>query len=224
MNVVIFYCRVALFSMKLSIQRQLESPTFLLIWMIINPVQYFVGLLLLQTVVAKAHSLGGWSKDQLALLYGVGLISHGLMVTFFIQSWHFDELVQRGQFDRFLVRPLGLSFQLFCMSFNLIGLSDLAVGIVIVFIAAHSLHLQFTIYSTIQLFFMAISAMFLRSSIYLMIGSFAFWTFKSQELSKLGQIVLERSTLYPISIYPVWIQIVLTFLCRLLLYRFILRK
>src|SRR5580658_4313018 len=85
---------------RLALQRQMEYPLFLFTWLISNPLQYIFGIWLLKTIVDRFHPLSGWNLPQLAFVYGLGLISHGLVVLLFVQSWSVDNMIGTGDFDR----------------------------------------------------------------------------------------------------------------------------
>src|SRR5258708_3629369 len=111
--------------LKQAMQRQIEYPLYLVSWLIANPMQYFFGVLLLKVLVDRFHPLAGWTYEELAFLYGLGLLSHGLNVAFFIQFWNIDYYISDGGFDRMLVRPIPVFFQLCTQYFNFIGFTDL---------------------------------------------------------------------------------------------------
>lgn len=67
----------------------------------------------------------------MAFLYGLSVLSHGLSIIFFIQTWMMGNFVIQGEFDIFRLRPLNILFQFLFMNFNLVGISDLIQGIIV---------------------------------------------------------------------------------------------
>ncbi len=47
----------------------------------------------------------------LAFLYGMSVLSQGLAVVLFIQTWYMACCVVEGEYDMFLLRPMGVPFQ-----------------------------------------------------------------------------------------------------------------
>ena len=125
------YVSVAACFARLAIQRQLEYPLFLFSWLIMIPIQYFSGIWMLKIIVDRFQPLNGWDFPELTFLYGLGLISHGIFVVFFINTWHIDHMVINGQFDRLLLRPMNVFFQLVASYVNFIGVIDCIPGIII---------------------------------------------------------------------------------------------
>lgn len=212
MNEVRHYAIVFGYYAKLAIQRQLEYPLFLLSWLLMIPTQYFSGIWMLKIIVDRFQPLSGWDFEDLAFLYGLGLLSHGLVVVFFIPTWGTEFAVLRGEFDRLLLRPMNVFFQFVTGYFNFIGLIDLLPGLVIFVYAAHMVDFSWSLGNIMKLVLVVIGGTLIRASLYTIIGAIAFWTKRSRNLINMTVATLERTTMYPLTLYPQVIQAVLTFL------------
>ncbi|AJY77661.1 ABC transporter permease [Paenibacillus beijingensis] len=202
---------VAAFSLRMAIQRQLEYPLFMCSWFIMNPIQWFSGIWILQIISTQFASLNGWDFSELTFLYGLGLLTHGLFVALFIQTWHIESLVQRGGFDRMLLRPMSVLFQFLVSNFNFIGLTDLLPGVIIFAIGCSKVHFAWTVPNVIMLLLVLAGGTLIRASLFMLMGSVAFWTNASRSLTNLTMILLDRTTVYPFTIYPRAFQMLLTF-------------
>ncbi|OIV37649.1 ABC transporter permease [Mangrovactinospora gilvigrisea] len=96
-----------------------------------------VGLAFVWAVVAKFGHVGGWGMGELAFLYGVRLTAHAAWTIPFNRLNSMDWMVQRGEFDRYLIRPAGTLTQFLNWSTNIQPLGDL-IGGVGVLVAASS--------------------------------------------------------------------------------------
>lgn len=206
------YAIVFRYYAKLAIQRQLEYPLFLISWLLMIPTSYFSGIWMLRIIVDRFQPLSGWGFEELAFLYGLGLLSHGLVVVFFIPTWGTEFAVLRGEFDRLLLRPMNVFFQFVTGYFNFIGLIDLIPGVTIFAYASHMVNFSWGFGNIVKLALIVIGGTLIRASIYTIIGAIAFWTKRSQNLIYMAVSTLERTTMYPLTIYPQVIQAVLTFL------------
>ncbi len=204
------YISVAICFARLAIQKQIEYPLFMLSWFVMIPISYTVGLLLLYILANQFQPLAGWTFSQLAFLYGLGDISHGLMIVFAIQTWDIENFVIHGEFDRLLVRPMNVFFQFLASYVNFIGLMDILTGIVIFGYACHLIGFIWSVSNIIKIILVIIGAALIRISFYTIICSVSFWTKRSSGVFWFGHELLERTTLYPISIYPYLLQMVLT--------------
>lgn len=207
-----YYLQIAFAMLRFSIQRQLEYPLFLISWVLLIPIQYFSGLWMLQILVVRFKNIAGWSYEELAFLYGLGLLSHALVVIFFIQTWSIEDLVLRGGLDRLLVRPINILFHFLFSGINLIGMIDLIPASIIFLYACSLLDFRWSAFHFFQIIVILLGATLIRAGIYLTLGTMAFWTKKSRPLVMGGMITMDRSTSYPQTIFPYAIQLALTFL------------
>lgn len=212
MNEVRHYVTVFGYYAKLAIQRQLEYPLFLISWLLMIPTSYFSGIWMLKIIVDRFQPLSGWDFKDLAFLYGLGLLSHGLVVVFFIPTWGTEFAVLRGEFDRLLLRPMNVFFQFVTGYFNFIGLIDLIPGIVIFLYAAYMVDFSWSPGNMLKLMLVVLGGTLIRASLYTVIGAIAFWTKRSRNLINMAVATMERTTMYPLTLYPQIIQAVLTFL------------
>ena len=206
------YSSVALTYAKLAIQQQLEYPAFLLSWILLIPMQYFAGVWMLGVIIERFNSLSGWTFHDITFLYGLALVSHGIMVTLFIPTWSISGRVIRGDFDRLLVRPMNVFFQMVAGYFNFIGLIDLVPGVVIFLFGCFHADIAWSVFSVIKILLVIFGAVLIRAAFFTMLGATAFWTKSSNSLVALGLKTIEQTTTYPLSMYPKIIQGVFTFL------------
>jgi ABC-2 type transport system permease protein len=212
MQLLRYHFSVSAYFARLAIQRQLEYPLFLVSWLLMIPTQYFTGVWMLDIIVGKFQPLNGWGFPELAFLYGLGLLSHGVMVVLFIQTWHMDHMVIHGGFDRMLLRPMNVFFQFVVQNVNFIGLIDLIPGTVIFLYGCHLVGFAWTWLNVLKLLLVIAGGTFIRAAFYMAMGSIAFWTKRSGSLVDLGLTLLQQTTMYPMTLYPYLVQALLTFL------------
>ncbi|MDF2539861.1 MAG: transporter permease [Herbinix sp.] len=206
------YISVGAYSLRMSFARQLEYPSFLICWVIGNPLNYMMGVWMIGVITQRFQALNGWTYPQIAFLYGISLLSHSLSVLLFIQTWGIERMVIRGSFDRFLVRPVGVFFQ-FCIDYiNLIGFTDMIPGVIIFVYGSSVVNFEWTFFNTIKILLVLVGATLIRGATYTILGSVAFWTKSSRSLISMVHALFERTTYYPLSIYPTVIQVIFTFL------------
>jgi ABC-2 type transport system permease protein len=205
------YLSLAKTFLQINIQCGLEYPAYLISWLICNPLQFIFGIITINVVVEQFHPLEGWNTAQIIFLYGLGIISHGISIVLFIQTWYMDYMITNGEFDRLLVRPLNVFFQFCFIDFNFIGLTDLIPGFIIFIYGCIASHFPFTVINIIKLLLVIIGAAALRGGIYTMSGSLAFWTKRSGSLTSIHLSLFKYTTQYPMNIYPKIIQDIFTF-------------
>lgn len=206
------YGSVAVCFARLAIQRQLEYPLFLFSWLLMIPIQYFSGIWMLKIIVDRFQPLKGWDFPDLAFIYGLGLLSHGILVVLFINTWHMDRMVIDGSFDRLLLRPMNVFFQLVASYFNFIGLIDLIPGTIIFIYGCNLVGFDWSIANFSKLVLVLIGGVLIRAALFISLGTIAFWTKRNSSMVGFALSMLERATMYPLSIYPYAIQVLFTFI------------
>ncbi|MFD2614339.1 ABC transporter permease [Paenibacillus gansuensis] len=210
-NRVKHYSSVAACFARLAIQRQLEYPLFLVSWLLMIPIQYFSGIWMLRIITDRFQALNGWDFPEITFIYGLGLLSHGLLVVFFINTWHIDHMVINGAFDRLLLRPMSVFFQLVASYVNFIGLVDLIPGFVIFLYGCHAVGFEWSAANIGKLVLIVLGGLLIRAALFISLGTIAFWTKRNASTVSLALSTLERVTMYPLSLYPYLVQVLFTF-------------
>lgn len=212
LNTIRHYLSVAACFSRLSVQRQLEYPIFLSSWFIYNFIQWFGGLWLIYTITTRFGPLGGWNTEQVVFIFSLALISHGLVVTFCIQTWRIGYSIVFGEFDRILLRPMNSFFLLLTREINFIGFSDMLPGLIIFFYICKQIAFAWTVMNIIQILVILLGAVLIRTALFLFVGSISFWKMNRDVLTYLMVYFQQQVTSYPLSIYPHILQTVFTFI------------
>ncbi len=206
------YLDVLIFSAILAIKRGMEYISYTFCWLLMIPLEIFSGVYVLKVILDRVGTLNGWSFGQVAFLYGLGVFSHGFQDLFFIQTRHIENHVIQGRFDRFLVRPLGVFFQFCTGTVNFCGFYDLIPGIIIFAYGCKQVDFQWSIQNIFLLILVIIGGTMIQAAIYTLTGSIAFWTKKSAVFVKVNLELFDKTTQWPMAIYPNWFIRIFSFL------------
>lgn len=206
------YTSVSWGYLKVSILNVFEYPANMIGWLISNPLQFLVGFATIQFVVKEFGDIAGWNYGQLAFLYGLAIISHALSMIFFVQGWFMGYFVIEGAFDRFMLRPMNVLYQFCFTHFNLIGITDLIPGLCVFLYGCIQVKFACNLRNILTLFVILLGATFIRGGIYIIIGSSSFWTKSIADFGGYTQEFMDKTTMYPLSMYPEAVQFILTFL------------
>ncbi len=206
------YSRVSLEYFKISVLTMLEYPANIIGWLLSNPIQFIVGFATIQFVVKEFGTINGWGYGELAFLYGLSVISHALSMIFFVRGWFMGYFVIEGEFDRFLLRPMSVLYQFFFTEFNLIGITDLIPGVLVFVYGCIQIQSEWSLHNIIFVIVLLIGATFIRGGIYLLMGSITFWSKSVLDFGGYSQELFDKTTMYPLSMYPESLQFVLTYL------------
>ena len=206
------YLDVTLQVIKMAFLTIVEYPANIAGWMISNPIQFIVGFATIKFVVESFGEINGWNYGQLAFLYGLSVMSHALSMIFFVQGWFMGYFVLEGEFDRYLTRPLGVLYQFFFTNINIFGITDLIPGILVFVYGCIKCAVHVTPLFVLQVLVMLIGATLIRGGIYIFLGSTSFYTKSTTDFGMYTQEIMDKTTLYPISMYPESLQFILTYI------------
>ena len=206
------YLSVTIYSIKMALLTIVEYPSNILGWLLSNPIQFLLGFAAIRFAVEQFGEINGWNYGQLAFLYGISVISHALTMIFFVQGWFMGFYVIEGEFDRFLTRPMSVLYQFFFTNINVFGLTDLIPGILVFLYGCVKTDFPFTVTNVVGILVMLTGAVLIRGGIYILLGSTSFWTKSANDFGQFTQEIFDKTTMYPLSMYPESLQLILTFL------------
>lgn len=168
------------------------------------------GILFLYLVFEQIPDLQGWSLDQLVFIYGFAQIPRGidhlLTDNIWMVAWR---LVINGDFDRYMLRPMNVFFQIIAEKLQPDALGELLVGtILVVYSALKGVVVLDAVH--IALFVVSVLAgALIYTSIKLLFASLAFWMKRSGPFLQLAYEMAEFAK-YPTEIYAKALRFVIT--------------
>lgn len=170
------------------------------------------GLVFIWILFKRISQVGGWNIWQIAFLYALTLIPKGFTELLFNGQWQLRLLVNRGEFDRLLVRPLSPALQVTTQVCGIHGLGSVALGVVVLANATHALHLSWAWWQYGFLLAVIVSSVIFIGSVDFATNSIAFWDSSANSAFPfLIQYGIEFAK-YPITLYGRFLQIVMTWI------------
>lgn len=168
------------------------------------------GILFLYLVFEQIPHLQGWSLEQLVFIYGFAQIPRGLDHLFTDNLWLVAwRLVINGDFDRYMLRPMNVFFQVIAEKLQPDALGELLVGAILVVYSAvkgvvilDGLHIVLFVVSVL-------AGTLIYTSIKLLFASLAFWIKRSGPFLQLAYEMAEFAK-YPTEIYAKPLRFVIT--------------
>ena len=133
------------------------------------------GIVFVWTIFQHIPQIEGWSLWEMALLYALVVIPRGLTELLCDGQWQLRSLVNRGELDRLLVRPVSPLLQLITQFSSIHGLGSALLGAVVLAQSIHVLHLDWGVAEGLLLGLTLFNAVLLMSSINLLTNCIAFW-------------------------------------------------
>lgn len=169
-------------------------------------------MLFIWIVFQQIPSLVGWSIEQVVFIYGFSLIPKGIDHLFFDNLWaiaHFT--VRKGEFDRYLIRPINTLFHVMVEKLQIDALGELIIGIVLVSITLPALNIEWTVIKIFLAIAVIPFATLIYTSIKIITAAFAFWIKRSGNITYMFYMVNDFAK-YPVTIYNYTIRNIITYI------------
>lgn len=165
------------------------------------------GIIVIYFTLLQFDELNGWNLDEMLFLFSLLFLTYGILIIFFTGLRDFDDNIRLGRFDRFLLRPRGLLFQIITSNsdwFAAIGHGGL--GILLFVISANKVGIDWNLNTIIYYFFTVIGGVLIQGAVFLVFASLNFYLVKTDNLKSMLYSNLRRFAGYPISIFHKAIQ------------------
>jgi ABC-2 type transport system permease protein len=170
------------------------------------------GFVFVWVLLSRIPEIQGWSLWQIALLYALAIIPSGMVELFADGAWNLRHLVNSGEFDRILVRPISPVLQVATQVASIHGLSSVLLGGYLLLRAVHEAPIELTIGRLLLLGLTLLSSTLMIASIDLITTSVVFWdNSRNSSFSFLVRNAGEFAK-FPLTAYGRPVQIFLTWI------------
>ena len=168
------------------------------------------GIIFLYLIFQQIPTLQGWTLDQLIFIYGFAQIPRGIDHLFTDNIWLVAwRLVINGEFDRYLLRPMNVFFQVIAEKLQPDALGELLIGFILVIMSVQKGVAVVTPVSVLLFVVSIFAGALIYTSIKLFFASFALWIKQSGSLLQVAYEMADFAK-YPTEIYHKGIQFIIT--------------
>lgn len=184
---------------------------------LMGTVNVFLGVIFL---LDRFGTIGGYTLPQLSLCYAVILLATSLAECFARGFDNFPRVLAQAQFDRILVRPRSLIFQLLCQDMKPNMLPRVLQGVVMLVWAVCSGAVRWTAGKALALFLMIACGACIFFGLFLINAALCFFTTEGLEVMNIFTDGPREYGKYPFGVYGKPVLYVLTFLVPLALVQY----
>lgn len=206
------YTRVFLTQLKNNFVREAVYRSNLFTMLFVDIIWIAVEFSLFGVIYANTPTLAGWSQPQVYFFLGIFFASDALFTTFFQRNfWNFSDLVNKGELDILLTKPIHPLFLALTRWMNITAIFNLFFGIAIAIRYAEPAGFSGGMRWALLPGWLAVgvlTALVVRFAFSIWI----FWTERSFALSRMYYQFFALAT-KPDALYPGWVRyVILTFL------------
>ena len=168
------------------------------------------GLVFISALFSQIPEVEGWTVWEIALLYALALIPKGITELFCDGPWALRPLVNSGEFDRLLVRPIPAALQTATRIASIHGLGQTGLGIVVFTMASNRIDLDWSLGKALFLIMILISGTVMIGAINYLVNLVAFWEPSADSaIPTLFSVMIDFAK-FPLDIYNVLIRGLIT--------------
>ena len=168
------------------------------------------GIISLYLIFQQIPDLQGWTLDQLIFIYGFAQIPRGIDHLFTDNIWLVAwRLVINGEFDRYMLRPMNVFFQVIAEKLQPDALGEILIGTILVIVSVQKGVAVLTPLNIVLFGVSMLAGALIYTSIKLFFASFALWIKQSGSLLQVAYEMAEFAK-YPTEIYHKGIQFIIT--------------
>ena len=168
------------------------------------------GLVFVVALFGQINEIAGWSAWEVAILYGLALIPRGLTELFCDGPWTLRMMLNKGEFDRVLVRPVSPALQVATMLASIHGVGQLTLGTVTFWLGASRSDLDWTWWKAAFFVAIVISSWIMFCAINFLVNLIGFWEPSAQSAIPTAYAMLIDFAKFPLDIYHNAIKVLIT--------------
>src|SRR4051812_42569046 len=166
------------------------------------------GFIFLWVLFQQIPTVEGWGLWQIVTMYALVIFAEGVGSLFFQGTWSLARLVNRGELDFVLVRPLAPAAQV--MSGGAVagmnGVGNMLLGAVLIVKALGHVHVEWSVTRVLLGLVLFVSAIVIKLALNLATNSAAFWLNSPNNSFPYSMHILGDLCRYPITIYAFGVQ------------------
>lgn len=175
-------------------------------------IREMVNIIVMYLILTRFITVKGWEMNEMFFLYSFLFLSYSLFIFLFTGIRDFDTMVYSGELDRYLIRPLGLLYQVISSRVDYCAtIGHGVVGILLFLSTYDTVGIVWNWENILYYIIALIGGAIIQTSLFMVSSCFSFWAIRTTNLRNLIFFNSRRFAGYPISFYPGWIQKFLVF-------------
>lgn len=161
----------------------------------------------------KFNSVNGWNINELMFLFSILFLTYGIFIIFFAGLRDFRYRIIDGAFDRMIIRPRGILFQLISVNSDWLAATGYGgLGLVLLIISAIKVDMIWNVQNIAYYILIIINGVLMQAAMYLFFASLRFFFVEVDNLIGLTFHNMRNFAKYPISIFNKGIQLILIYI------------
>lgn len=146
-------------------------------------------------------AIGDYTAGEVLLGFGVVMTAFNIAECFARGFDVFSKIVREGTFDRLVVRPRGLVFQVICQDMRMASLPNIVLGSLVILYGARASGIAWTVPKALVLLSMVACGSLLFFGVFLVYAALCFFTMEGLEFINIFTDGIRTFSQFPFDIY-----------------------
>jgi len=196
---------------KVNVQMALAYRADTIVSILLNLMWLGWELLSLNIIFSNTTSLGGWGLGELIALLGVfRLVNTMMMALIWPNTEKFNQSIRDGSMDYTILQPVNSMFLVTFSRITVWRIWDLVLAIVLIVIGINISGDTTSPLSILTFILLTVSGAIVIYSLWIVLIALTFWFTKFDNNVTILHALLDAGR-YPVTVYPVWLRIIVTF-------------
>jgi len=196
---------------KVNVQMALAYRADTVVSILLNLMWLGWELLSLNIIFSNTTSLGGWGLGELIALLGVfRLVNTLMMALIWPNTEKFNQSIRDGSMDYTILQPVNSMFLVTFSRITVWRIWDLVLAIVLIVIGINISGDTTSPLSILTFILLTVSGAVVIYSLWIVLIALTFWFTKFDNNVTILHALLDAGR-YPVTVYPVWLRIIVTF-------------
>lgn len=169
---------------------------------------------------ARFSSVKGYTYEEVMLCFAINIMAYSLAEMFARGFDMFPSMISNGEFDRVLVRPKGILFQVLCSKIEFTRFGRMLQAIILFFYGVTACDVIWSFDKVMTVIFMLVGGTVLYSSLFLLYAAVSFFTIEGIEVMNIVTDGAREYGKYPLDTYGKTVLKIVTYLVPFALFQY----
>ena len=199
--------------LKLSIKQSTQFRGTWCLGVLAQFLNYGATIISLYIVILSLGEVSGWSASEMIFIYALSLLAYAIAASIFYgPCMVIGGKVLNGDLDQTLTKPMSVLVYEIASNFNIGYISHILLGFTLMAVAITKMKIHFSLIMLLFLTIIIISGALIQASMLIFASVFCFFMINGNPLLTFIVYKARNFIQYPINIYPIVIQVILTFI------------
>lgn len=204
--------RIAMQSLKMSVRSRLQYRLDSFVATLAVFVRESANIIVIYLALLKFDKINGWNVNEMLFLFSILFLTYAIVVALFADLRQFSDTIRDGRFDRLMVRPRGLLFQLILNNADVLATAGHGtLGILLFVFSAGRVGIQWDLPTILYYICAIIGGVLMQGGMFIIFSALCFYFIETGSIREIFYWNMRKFAGYPISIYNKVIQTIMIY-------------